>query len=98
MKETIVCSAIKFKGRIHGGIGCAQIIENILSFTPNPTKEESNDIRNNQGFMTSTGRFVDRYEAYPIARLNKQIKYYDTPFNDGAKPFLMSINLYKHNY
>lgn len=96
-KETIVCSAIKYKKLVFCGIGCAKIVQNILSFNPNPTEEESLEINNNQGFITSTGRFVTREEAYSIARENNQIKYYDEPFGEGKTPFLMSINLYNYN-
>lgn len=96
-KEHIICSAIKYKGRIHGGIGCGQIIDNILSFDPKPDKEGGHDINNNQGFITSTGRFVDRYEAYKIAKENDQIKYNTEMFGKSDKPILMSIHLYNYD-
>lgn len=101
-KEHIVCSAIKFKGLVHGGIGCGQIIQNILSFTPKPTSLESREINNNQGFITSTGRFVDRYEAYKIAKANNQIKYNldqaEWMDKNNNNPYLMSIHLYEYNF
>lgn len=41
-----------------------------------------------QGFLTNTDRFVDRIEAYEIAKEAKQL------LNESSKPPLMSEDLY----
>lgn len=89
--EYILCSAIKYNNIVVCGRRCADVIETILAFDENPDK---NQLNNNQGFMTSKGRFVDRFDAWDIASDNGQIKYEKT-FFVGGKPLLMSINLYK---
>ncbi len=96
-KEFIVCSAINYKGQIVTGISCREAINIILFFDKSPNEEE---IKNNQGFITSTNRFVDRSEAYHIAKAADQIKYHIMNFKDEqvTKPFLMSINLYENLY
>ena len=94
-KEYIVCSAINYKGQVVTGISCGAVIDTvidtILFFEKKP---DSKQINSNQGFITSTGRFVDRTEAYYIAKENDQIKFNIREFKEDAKPFLMSINLY----
>lgn len=94
--EYVVCSAINYKGKIYGGIGCGQVIESILAFTPKPTPEESKEINENQGFLTSKGRFINRREAWYLATANNQIKYNKHDFEKSQDPFLMSINLYEY--
>ncbi len=94
-KETIVCSALNYKGIIVCGIGQHKCIETILAFESKP---DNKIINNNQGFITSTGRFVTREEAWIIAGEANQIKYTPIEFGVDDKPFLMSTNLFKHEY
>jgi hypothetical protein len=94
-KEYIVCSALNYEGTIFAGIGQSYCIRAILKLNPKP---DPDIINNNQGFITSTGRFVDRFEAWDIAKANNQIKYHTDrpPFEVDGKPMLMSIHLYEY--
>ena len=89
-KEFIVCSAVMFHGhtvicgRRHKD--CYNIIENLGFDT------DINDDRKNQGFVTSKNRFVNRSEAFIIAKDNNQI--YHTMFDDVIEGELTSEDLY----
>ena len=91
--ERILCSALNYNGTIVAGMGQAKCIKAILDLNPDADTEV---INNNQGFLTSKGRFVDRFEAWDIAMANNQIKYNNDrePFTIDGKPVLMSIHLY----
>lgn len=52
------------------------------------------DYRKSQGFITSLDRYVDRKEAYKIAKQNNQIQYGDSPSDNGEESILISENLY----
>lgn len=87
MKETIILSAIK---TAHNNVSVAlqpvsrhcNIINHLASSGfPKP-------IKGKQGFLTSTGRFVDRKEAFKIASDALQLK--ETPSRD----YLLSEDLW----
>lgn len=50
--------------------------------------------REKQGFMTSLNRFVDRKEAWKIAKANNQIKFGMKASENGEESELISENLY----
>jgi len=81
-------------GRRHSD--CYEIINNVLLVIG---KEESYDyieslsLRQNQGFITNTNRFVFRDEAYEIANAYNQIKY-GAKAVDAENRILISEMLY----
>ena len=91
-KEYIICSCINYKGTKVGGRNMRNCYEAISNLVANP---DMNEIHNNQGFITSTGRFVTREEAWIIAKENNQIKYEMIKDFGSTTPFLMSVNLFK---
>lgn len=93
-KEIILCAAIMFRdtmicGHRHGD--CYVILKNLLSkyisIDNLPDREE-------QGFLTSFGRYVDRKEAWKIAKANNQIQFGGGASNDNEDTILISENLY----
>ena len=46
------------------------------------------------GFITSLDRFVDRKEAWVIAKREKQIQFAEKASKDGMNSILISENLY----
>jgi hypothetical protein len=52
------------------------------------------DHRMHQGFLTSKNRYVDRKEAWKIAKENNQIKYGLEASDRGEDSILISENLY----
>ena len=91
-KEYIVCSCINYNGIKVGGRNMRNCLEAIIALVPNA---DGKVMTNNQGFITSTGRFVTREEAWDIAKDADQIKYEVLKDFGNMKPFLMSINLFK---
>lgn len=74
MKEKILCAAIDYNGTIICGFrhgDCYAVLKSLLG------KIDSSKLpnRDNQGFLTSTNRYVDRQEAWIIALNNNQIIY-----------------------
>ena len=93
-KEFILCAAIKYQdtvicGRRHGD--CYTILKKLLTPYIHP-----DDIilpeREYQGFITSTNRYVDRKEAFKIAKENNQI--WHNLFDDVDENILTSEDLY----
>lgn len=68
--ETIVKAAILHEGVVYEGMRHFQIIRDIVEKTG--VKKVTG--RSNQGFITSTGRFVGREEAAKISISSGQIK------------------------
>ena len=67
--ERILCAAVLFNGKIVAGYrhhSCWATIKNLSGSEPNI-------IRENNGFLTSHNRFVDRKEGYLIAKANDQL-------------------------
>ncbi len=89
-----MCAAIDFKGTIicgHRHQDCFIILENLLeknkiSYKP-PCREQ-------EGFLTSENRFVDRVEAFKIAVASKQIEWNQDPAKYYGESILFSENLY----
>lgn len=73
-----------FFGHRHNN--CYQALNNELSWTMN--RQEISKLNRIEGFVTSKNRFVDRREAFLIAKRNKQI------INDVFSKDLYSENLY----
>jgi len=85
-------------GRRHHN--CYQTIKSLTGQTPNEKIGElikamsPEDIKRHQGFITSFDRFVDRRQAWKIAKANNQIR--PIPLEDCPKEeqILISENLY----
>lgn len=76
MSEAIVFAAIKVHDVIYTGWRHCHIIRNYCEITGHskcPATNWPNEHISNQGFVTSTGRFVDRKEALAIAKAAGQI-------------------------
>jgi hypothetical protein len=83
-KEFILCSAVHFKNGANtevinidsGVIICGRRHRDCYVILQGLTGHYGNDLdsdRENQGFLTSFNRFVDRKEAFKIAKTNQQI-------------------------
>jgi hypothetical protein len=94
-KEYILCSAININdiiisGRRHND--CYDTLSKIEISCESKKIHEPN--RKEQGFLTSTGRFVYRKEAWNIAKENDQIKYGRDTAENGDDSELVSENLF----
>ncbi len=96
--EFILCAAIHLKdgknniesgviicGRRHGD--CYGILRALLG----DVDPDTLPAREDQGFLTSTNRYVDRKEGYLIAKANKQLLH---DLHDESNPILISEDLY----
>jgi hypothetical protein len=72
--ERVVSGAIRYKGEIFTGQFHADAAVKIWELYPE-TQEDMSDFE--EGFMTSTGRFVDRKEAGEIAEKATQLSHLD---------------------
>lgn len=95
IKEYILCSAIKISdvivcGRRHSD--CYDTVNCIRESSGCFIKCVAN--RKEQGFLTSDNRFVDRKEAWKIAKENNQIKFGLEVSDNGDESELISENLY----
>lgn len=93
MKEFIICSAIDYKGNIICGRrhnDCNNTLRLLagLNVTELPEREK-------QGFITSLGRFIDRKEAFLMAKENNQI--YHKMFDDDSTGELTSEDIFPLN-
>lgn len=85
-------------GRRHNN--CYQTIKDVTGLSVNDSigdwiKTLSDDeIRQHQGFITSLDRFVDRKEAWDIAKKNNQIQFGFKASENGDDSILISENLY----
>lgn len=91
--EFILCAAIKhgeviISGHRHGN--CYSVFSKLTG------SYDSADMpgREDQGFLTSKNRFVDRKEAYRIAKANNQIVWGADATENGDDSILISENLY----
>lgn len=99
--EYIICSAIKFIdsnnkdciicGRRHSD--CYRTIKYLNETLYSLLTDENT----NQGFMTSTGRFVNRSEAYEIAKREEQFYMPELSINESTK-ILTSEDLFGVDY
>jgi hypothetical protein len=91
IKEWILCSAVIYKGQIVTGRRHSDCYATLKFFD---VSDESMPDRDMQGFLTSTGRFVNRQEAWHIAKAASQIKWGLSVSDNGAESQLISENLY----
>ena len=106
-KEYIICAAIHFKNEIvykeqpinvKSGIviagrrhsDCCLTIINLIGDDFLSKYNHANK-KAVDGFITSTNRFVDRYEAYKIAKEQNQVLYEES---NSKNKILVSENLY----
>jgi len=73
-QEFILCSAIDYNGIIVCGRRHDDCYKTLESLVPDIKESELPD-RTKQGFLTSTNRYVDRREAWKIAKARKQIVF-----------------------
>jgi len=91
-KEIILCSAINYNNTIicgHRHGDCYIVLRNLLNI-----QEDDEPGRDQQGFLTSFNRFVDRKEAWKIAKENNQIQFGLKASENGDDSILVSENLY----
>jgi len=101
--EYILCAALIYKGIIiagHRHSDCYKVLEmmrktihevidqSMIFVTLDLDDEQPG--RDKQGFLTSHNRYVDRIEAWEIAKVNDQIVY----GKESSDEFLISENLY----
>jgi hypothetical protein len=91
VKEWILCSAVIYKGQIITGRRHSDCYATLKFFG---ILDEYLPGRDMQGFVTSTGRFVNRQEAWHIAKAASQIKWGLSVSDNGAESQLISENLY----
>jgi len=91
--EIILCAAVNYNDTIicgHRHSDCYKVLQDLL----NLTSSDELPGREYQGFLTSKNRFVDRKEAWIIAKENNQIKYGSEASENGEDSILISENLY----
>ena len=85
-------------GRRHHN--CYQTIKDLTGQTPNEkigtfiNSLSEEEHRKHQGFITSTDRYVDRKEAFKIAKENNQIQFGLSASDNGEDSILISENLF----
>ncbi len=90
IKEFILCAAINYNGSIvcgHRHSTCYEILQKLTGLSDDDLPQ-----REDQGFLTSLNRFVDRKEAFKIAKGNDQI--FHKMFDDVDEGILASEDLY----
>lgn len=93
IKEFILCASLDYHGKIvsaHRHSDCYELLRKLI---PKITDEDLPK-RENQGFLTSFNRFVDRKEAWGIAKENNQIQFGLDVSDFGENSILISENLY----
>lgn len=68
--ERLKCAAVLRNGKVHDGLRSHYELRNALG-DPSPQTSNPNDI---EGFLTTTGRFVNRNEAQDVAIAASQIR------------------------
>lgn len=71
-EEHILCAAVKFCGAVIPGYRHSNCYNTIKLIAPNHKFNGAD--RENQGFLTSNERFVNRADAFQIARKQNQIQ------------------------
>lgn len=77
-REMIVRAALRYKGEIYSTTPPGRHHNVMWTMLASGLPTESCEIPN-QGFLTSTGRFVDRYEGFRIAKAAGQLWRKPTP-------------------
>lgn len=91
-KEFILCAALNFNGNIicgHRHSDCYATLQDVVK-----VKDEDMPQRDNQGFLTSLNRYVDRKEGWKIAKENNQIQWGLSASEKSEDSQLISENLY----
>lgn len=91
-KEFILCAALNYNGNIicgHRHSDCYETLSNVVK-----VEDKDMPLRDNQGFLTSLNRYVDRKEGWKIAKENNQIQYGLSVSDNGENSQLISENLY----
>ena len=92
-REFILCASLKFHDNIVSGHRHSDCYELIRKMCPN-IADTSLPQREDQGFLTSLNRHVDRREGWKIAKENNQIKWGLNASDDNEESQLISENLY----
>ena len=92
-REFILCASLKFHDNIVSGHRHSDCYELIRKMCPN-IADTSLPQREDQGFLTSLNRHVDRKEGWNIAKENNQIKWGLNASDDNEESQLISENLY----
>ena len=92
-REFILCASLKFHDNIVSGHRHSDCYELIRKMCPN-IADTSLPQREDQGFLTSLNRHVDRIEGWKIAKENNQIKWGLNASDDNEESQLISENLY----
>ena len=71
-QELIVCAAISQNGKVHSLPAPARHIDILSDMAARGIRPLVISV---QGYITTYGRFVDRVEAFPLARKGGQIKH-----------------------
>lgn len=94
-KEKIVSAAIEYKNKIYTGILHTVILEEVIAEHPELT-EEGEDCR--FGFVTTTGRFLDRDEAMGPAIQAGQVRDRFTTQEELSTEFLKPEIMYPDRF
>lgn len=76
-KEKIFRAAVRYKGKVYEAVNHGEAVNKLFdAFEKYPSAKEADKIYKEieQGFTTTTGRYVDREEAYRLAETAEQIK------------------------
>ena len=92
-REFILCASLKFHDNIVSGHRHSDCYELIRKMCPN-IADTILPQREDQGFLTSLNRHVDRKEGWKIAKENNQIKWGLNASDDNEESQLISENLY----
>jgi hypothetical protein len=91
-QEFILCAALLFENNIISGFrhsDCYKTLTDVVK-----VKDECLPQREDQGFLTSLNRYVDRKEGWVIAKRNNQIRFGLESSENGDQSQLISENLY----
>lgn len=91
--EYVLCSAINYNGVIISGKRHSDCYDTLYGILGTREVADSPE-RDQQGFLTSESRYVDRMEGWAIAKKNNQIKFGLALCDIGPESILISENLY----
>jgi hypothetical protein len=91
-EEFILCAALNFNGNIICGFRHSDCYATLREV--GKVENEALPQRENQGFLTSHNRYVDRKEGWKIARKKNQIVFGLEVCDFGDDSILISENIY----